>query len=50
MLTAGLSECEVATDILVNIAVFWVARQCISVKIKKSFGGAYCFHHQDISR
>jgi hypothetical protein len=50
MQTSGMSEYEVATALLVDMAVFWVTRQCISVKINQSFGGAYCFHHKRISR
>jgi hypothetical protein len=48
--SAGLSEYEVVTDMLVDIAVFWVTKHGISVKINQSFGGTYCFHHQGVSR
>jgi len=50
MQTAGLSEFEVVTDMLVDIAISWVARHFISVNINHSFGGAYCFNQQYISR
>jgi hypothetical protein len=46
--TLGLPEYEVATAMLMDFSVFWARRQCISLNLNQSFGGANCLHHHCI--